>query len=206
MVPQTMAAGWGGTGRVMAARMRSSAMPLDCLDEAMADVHEASSAQWARDLAPALASHRSVDALLRKNPLDRDVNDLSEKAQAVAGALQEHAYRAEHDLDAIKQHFSDLQSALASIQKTVEALRRQISELESRTDVLRAAAMQALETGELQPVDAARQELVTRLADLRALLSEAEELLTRLNEGRVPLGHLQDVARKWARAIMGHRG
>jgi Ca-activated chloride channel family protein len=191
-VPQTMAAGWGGTGRIsVGSRLSAPAMGLDLFGGSAPEA----APRAARGLALpsfsrvpdfAEAERRSEDSVLRKDDLDRDVRTLSERAQRAVEALQEEAHRAEHDLDAIKKHFGDLQSALASIQKTAEALRRQIGELESS-------------------FDDSREELVARLAALRALLSEAEELLARLHEGRAPLGHLQDVARKWARAIMGNR-
>jgi Ca-activated chloride channel family protein len=205
-VPQTMAAGWGGTGMVMAARARVSASDDFALDEAMSAPHALDLLSFGRDPDSALAESGSVDSLLRKDHLDRDAKALSEKAQRVVEALQEHAHRAEHDLDTIKKHFADLQSALTTIQRTADALRRQISELEARADDLRGAARKAVETGESQQLQAAKQELLRRLAALREILAEAEELLARLHEGRMPLGQFQDVARKWARAITGHRG
>jgi uncharacterized protein Yka (UPF0111/DUF47 family) len=176
-VPQTMAAGWGGTGRVFGGSR--APVPTTSLDF-FADA--------AQEAAPRAAHGLALPSFSRiPDNLDRDVRTLSDKAQRAVEALQEQAHRAEHDLDAIKKHFGDLQIALASIQKTADALRRLIGELESSADD-------------------SREERLSRLADLRVLLTEAEELLARLHEGRVPLGHLQDVVRKWAKAIMGNRG
>jgi hypothetical protein len=205
-VPQTMAAGWGGTGMVVAARARVSASDDFVLDLAMLAPDALALPSFSKLSDADEVDRRSVDSLLRKDHLDSDAKALSEKAQRVVEALQEHSHRAEHDLDAIKKYFGDLQSALTTIQSTADALRRQISELEARADDLRGAARKAVETGESQQLQAAKQELLRRLAALREILAEAEELLARLHEGRMPLGQFQDVARKWARAITGHRG
>jgi hypothetical protein len=188
-VPQTMAAGWGGTGRIsVGSRLSAPAMGLDFFGGKAPDAAEG--LDFANAWSVSESSEvdlRSVEPVLPKDNLDRDVRTLSDKAQRAVEALQEQAHRAEHDLDAIKKHFGDLQIALASIQKTADALRRLIGELESSADD-------------------SREERLSRVADLRVLLTEAEELLARLHEGRVPLGHLQDVVRKWAKAIMGNRG
>ncbi len=69
------------------------------------------------------------------------------------------------------------------------------------------ATEEAVETGvlESQQQEAIHQQLLMRLADCRKLLVQLEELLAHLQERRMRLGHLQEVAREWTEVIMRYR-
>jgi hypothetical protein len=198
-VPQTMAAGWGGVGAV------ASLASFDLFADAMEAQDESSLFALA---APSEPQRLAIDSILRRDSLDRDAMALSAKAQVVVKSLEEQAQRAEHDLREVERQFRDLRKAVETIHRTAEFLRRELIEVQARADQLRLAATRAVQTGtaEWQQLEAIEQALVERVADLRRLLAEAEELLERLQNEHVPLGHLKDVARKWARAIVGDRG
>jgi Ca-activated chloride channel family protein len=198
-VPQTMAAGWGGVGAV------ASLASFDLFADAMEAQDESSLFALA---APSEPQRLAIDSFLRRDSLDRDAMALSAKAQVVVKSLEEQAQRAEHDLREVERQFRDLRKAVETIHRTAEFLRRELIEVQARADQLRLAATRAVQTGtaEWQQLEAIEQALVERVADLRRLLAEAEELLERLQNEHVPLGHLKDVARKWARAIVGDRG
>jgi hypothetical protein len=191
-VPQTLAAGWGGVGEVAAPM---SAGPMLARSAAF-------SRGRARGVAPADLDRDSRDGaseieselsrlLLQAGNLKQGVETLTREAQGVVGPLHEHAGHAERELQAIDSQASGLRSAIDALRSEADVLRGKIGELAAGLEPKRQAAVQ--------------KQLHRRLADLDKLLARAEDLLRMLQERRMPLGHLQEITRKFVEAIMRWR-
>ena len=167
-VPQTLAAGWSGTGR-MEYRMSVSLNWTGPVEPSSPGDPGATGflTRWLRPSRqrPSEVMSDVSRLLLEADQLNRGVETLADEAHRAIESLQEHAQRLDRGLHAMESRVGNLLKEIATLQSRAEALRQTIGEMESR----------------------ANPELIVQL----------EELLARLQERRRLLGHWQDVAREW---------
>jgi hypothetical protein len=79
--------------------------------------------------------------------------------------------------------------------------------MKSHASHRRSATQDAVETGglESQQQEGIGQQLLMRLAGCEKLLVQLEERLAHLQERRMRLRHLQEVAREWTEVTMRYR-
>jgi hypothetical protein len=206
-VPQTLAAGWGGVGVVVAGK----GADMRLLSARLSLRRDASAAK-VPDLEPYLREGLSEtmpdlsDLLLQADDVNREVDYLAKNARRTVESLQEHGQMAERELRAIENQVGALRSAIDTIQSTADVLRRKIGEMEDRTNHWLRATEELVETGVLEPQEQeAIQQLLMRRDECQQLLIQLEELLAHLQERSMLLGHLQEVAREWTEVIMRYR-
>jgi predicted nucleic acid-binding Zn-ribbon protein len=124
--------------------------------------------------------------LLQADDLNRGVETVAKEAQRTVESLQEHAQQAERELRAMENQIGDLLSEIDTIQGSADVLRRMIGEIERCANDERVATKEAV-------------------ADCLKLLVQLKELLAHLQERRMLLGHLQEVAREWTEVTMRYR-
>jgi Ca-activated chloride channel family protein len=205
-VPQTLAAGWGGMG---AMAPRASADSMSALRGLSG--REASAADGAvlerlsESLTPTMSGLSRL--LAQADDVSRRLEPLAREARRAVESLEEHAQQTDRELRAIEEQVGALLSEIDTIQSSADVLRRTISEMESRAHHERAATKDALGTGRLgsRQREAIHQELLRRLADCEELLVQLKGLLAHVQERRMLLGHLHEVAREWAEVTMRYR-
>ena len=206
-VPQTLAAGWGGVG-VVAAGMSADMLALSARSS-RPDVSAAEVTDLERYLREGLSETMPdlSDLLLQADDVNRDVDYLAKDGQRIVKSLQEHAQQVERELRAMENQVGVLRSAIDTMQSKADVLRRKIGDIEGRANHWLRAIEKAIETGILgsRQQKAIHQQLLMRRDDCRQLLIQLEELLARLQERRMRLGHLQAVARELTEVIMRSR-
>jgi chromosome segregation ATPase len=203
-VPQTLAAGWGGVG-ALASRLSPDLMPALSAEYSRRDVAAAEFAGLARDSRDRLSEIRS-DLSRPLQDLNRGAETLAEKAQRAVESLQEHAQEAERQLRAMENQVAALRNEIETLQSRADVLRRQIGDVEGRADYWCWTTEGAVETWVLESqLREAIQKLAMRLADCGERLVQLEKLVAHLQERRVLLGHLQELAREWTEGTMRYR-